>query len=404
MPLGEASREQLAHSRVVSGCSFILSLSRNKPLRLESVDIGRFTENMYSQRNNKGSSLQSLLGKTIWRLPLRFEFPKLGGPGNSLRCALFHDIADSVSEFTAGLGVTLSVAEFEAKIEFLSRYYMPLTLDDYLEGRRKGSLPKRPALVTFDDAYASVALSAAPILRKYKVPAIFFVNASVVGNEELGLDNLLCHIENKSGFETLRSVARRFLANADVPIGSVENLFDYLLPAMSQEQIRAFRNEICAAAGICPSEIARKTQLYVSAPQLRVLAQSGVEIGSHTFSHVFCRSLVGSDFEREIYQNKSMLEEMTGSRVRAFSVPYGSPKDLTPELAQSLRRSGHEVAFLARNRSNSANTDLYRLNRVSVHAGTEGEFFGEIEILPRLRSLADVILQRNRALPKAPKS
>jgi hypothetical protein len=51
---------------------------------------------------------------------------------------------------------------------------------------------------------------------------------------------------------------------------------------------------------------------------------------------------------------------------------------------------------LARDRSNSPGTDLYRLNRVNVHVGTDKEFFAEIEVLPRLRSLADTLLRRNQ--------
>lgn len=329
-------------------------------------------------------------------MPLNFEVAKLTGPRYSLRCLLFHDIADQVSEFTKGLGVTLGVGNFEATIKFISKYYTPIGLQEYLDHRRKGKLPARPVLVTFDDAYASVALNAAPLLRQYKIPAVFFVTASLVGNGELGLDNLLCYAANTSGFEVVHAVARQFAPRGDMEFASLEQVFDNLLPVMSQEAIRKFRGALTSALGISSEDIARRAKLYVSAEQLRALAESGFEIANHTFSHVFCRSLAGSDFEQEVYRNKTVLEAITGSRIRAFSVPYGSPVDLTDELADHLHRSGHEVAFLARDRSNSLLTDPYRLNRINLHAGTDEDFFGQIEILPRLRSLADTLLRRNK--------
>lgn len=334
-------------------------------------------------------------------MPLRFEAAKLAGPGYSLRCLLFHDVSDEVSEFTEGLGVTLGVSQFEAIIEFVCRYYTPISLEAYLEGRRNGNLPRRPALITFDDAYASVAQNAAPILRKHNVPAVFFLTASLIGNEELGLDNLMCYVANICGIAALRSVAHQFDSHKQGEFDSLEQVFDDVLPTLPQGQVGEFRAALASAAGISSADLARQAKLYVSPEQLRTLAASGFEIASHTFSHVFCRSLTDKEFQREIALNKARLEAVSGSRVRAFSVPYGSPADLTRELASNLRDTGHEVVFLARDRSNPRQGDLYQVNRVSMHAGSEKDFFGEIEILPRLRSLADLLVRRNRRLPQA---
>jgi peptidoglycan/xylan/chitin deacetylase (PgdA/CDA1 family) len=348
---------------------------------------------MYPVETNS-EGLQVRRNRRFWPLPLGFELARLTGPRYALRCLLFHDVANELSEFTNGLGVTMAVRGFEALIRFVSQYYTAITLQDYLDFRARGKFPPRPVVVTFDDAYASVAQNAAPILKKYGVPAVFFVTASLVGNEDLALDNLLCYVTNKLGFETVRAVARQF-SLARTEFASLERIFDDLLPAMSREQIRKFRTALNDAAGISARELAQKSQLYVNPEQLRALAQNGFEIGNHTFSHVFCRTLTANDFQEEIDMNKAKLEAITGSRVRAFSVPYGSPADLTSDLTENLRRSGHELVFLARDRSNSPETDLFRLNRINMHSGTNRDFFAEIELLPRLRSLADILLRRS---------
>lgn len=350
---------------------------------------------MNSYQKQSRTSRPVGLGQIIWHLPLPFHVARVFGT-YSLRCLVFHDVADDFSQFTKGLGVTVAPKEFEHIIDFVCHYYTPIRLKDYLDNRRLGHLPHRPILITFDDAYASVATTAAPILQKLSVPAVFFVTSSLVGNGELGLDNLLCYVANARGTSTLLSVARQFAQDQNVPIGSLEDILDKLLPTLSQKQIARFREALILSIGISSADLAAEAKLYVDSSQLRSIAYSGFEIGSHTFSHVFCRNLTPAEFGEEIDENKSKLESITGTRVTAFSVPYGGPADLTRELSENLRRSGHEVVFLARDRANSFSPDLYRLNRVNIHAGTSASLFEEIEILPRLRSLADIVFRRNK--------
>lgn len=348
--------------------------------------------NSYPRQRQKSLSP---LGQIIWRLPLQFSIAKLFGPSYSLRCLVFHDIADDLSQFTKGLGVTTAPGEFESIIDFVCHYYTPVRLQDYLNNRSLGRLPRRPILISFDDAYASVATTAAPILQKHNVPAIFFVTSSLIGNNELALDNLLCYVANACGTGTLCTVARQFAENQRIQFGSLENVLDKLLPTLSQVQIGKFREAIISSIGLPSAALAAEAKLYINADQLRAMASSGFEIGSHTFSHVFCRKLTPAEFVHEIDQNKSKLESIIGTKVTSFSVPYGGPADLTEELSENLRRSGHKVVFLARDRANSPGTDLYRLNRVNIHPGTNASLFEEIEILPRLRSFADLMLRRN---------
>jgi hypothetical protein len=50
----------------------------------------------------------------------------------------------------------------------------PISLADWRDALRGAvRLPKRPALVTFDDGYRSVLTKAAPILAAYDLPAVF---------------------------------------------------------------------------------------------------------------------------------------------------------------------------------------------------------------------------------------
>jgi peptidoglycan/xylan/chitin deacetylase (PgdA/CDA1 family) len=325
-------------------------------------------------------------------MPAKFSLVKVLGRKYSLRCVLFHHISDQACPFTDGLGVNVTRKDFEARIRFLSRNYDPIDLEMLLAARDRTILPRRPVLITFDDAYASVAEVAAPICRKYHVPALFFVNASFLGNRDLSMDNFVCYVSNTFGFREINAVAREINGPQQAELRSRSLVTSEFIPTLSADRREAFKSRLAAAVGVRIEDLARKAALYLSPQQLRALGSSGFEIGNHTFSHVHCRRLSGPDFSREIGQNKSTLEAISGRKVRAFSVPYGSVTDLTPTLEAHLKRSGHEAAFLVESRPNTSATDFYHLNRVSVHSASDGSSFAEIEVLPRLRAIRDLFL------------
>ena len=114
------------------------------------------TENQLDRKQTDSRAALNLVGRTLWHLPGRFGIARLLGPRYSLRCVLFHDISDTESSFTKGLGGTITRKEFEAALKFITKHYTPVSLQDVLADSDGRKLPPRPVLVTFDDAYASV--------------------------------------------------------------------------------------------------------------------------------------------------------------------------------------------------------------------------------------------------------
>src|SRR5262249_7954578 len=162
---------------------------------------------------------------------------------------LFHDISDRPSDLTAGLGITLGRNEFEASIRYLAKYYTPVDLSAVL-ANRKAKYARPPVLVTFDDAYASVAETAAPILKRYGIPALFFVNASLIGNHDLALDNLICYATNTRGLGIVNTIAAE-LPNFTCPrVGSLHELLIKYVAAMSMQTRAVFRERLVEICGI----------------------------------------------------------------------------------------------------------------------------------------------------------
>lgn len=338
----------------------------------------------------------NMAAEAFWRVPECFGVARVLGRSYSLRCVVFHNISTKRSPFTTGIKVSITPKDFEKALNFLTAHYTPVHLQDVLTDCDGRGLPPRAVLVTFDDAYASVAELAAPLCRQFGVPAVFFVNAAFLDNQRLAPDNLVCYAANVLGMETINAAVRAVPGNENAQLRSLAEVFGRFFPAISLAERDLFLEALRQRAGVNENRMAKDASLYLTSKQLRDLASFDFEIGNHTYTHSYCRLFSQQDFSSEVDRNKAELESASGTKVRSFSQPYGSSKDLTPELAEHLERTGHQAAFFSESVANPKRADLFHLDRVSTCAESDDKLFLEIEILPRLRAVRNR-LSRNSA-------
>jgi peptidoglycan/xylan/chitin deacetylase (PgdA/CDA1 family) len=320
-------------------------------------------------------------------MPGCFKIARMLGRSYSLRCVVFHHISEVESPFTAGINVRTTPENFEAALRFISTYYKPVRLGDVLADQDGRRLPPNAVLVTFDDAYASVVQVAAPLCREYGIPAVYFVNAAFLNNQRMAPDNLVCYVASRKGMETINA-AIRFAGRTEFSeLRSLSKVFSSFFPSITLAERNVFLEALRHLAGISESRLAEESALYLTTEQLCSLASFDFEIGNHTYSHVHCRRLSQTEFREEIDRNRSELEALSGTKVRSFSQPYGSSKDLTADLAAHLRQSGHEAVFLSESVANTQGADLFHLDRVNPRVQGDDSLFLDLEVLPRLRAV-----------------
>ena len=359
----------------------------------QSLDLMKLPTAAYTHNGGGWQAALKSAAGTLWRMPGRFGVVRILGPVYSLRCVVFHDISPGESPFTRGMGVTITPRDFEAALTFLTKYYTPVRLQDVLADSDGRGLPPRPILVTFDDGYSSTLEWAAPLCRKFGVPAIFFLNAAFLDNYRLAPDNLVCYAANVLGMETINAAVRA-AKGVDAPaLESLAEVFSRFFPSISLIERRAFLDALAQLGGISERRLAGEAGLCLTRKEVCELAASGFEIGNHTYSHVHCRCLSPEDIGEEIDRNKAELETLSRKRVQSFSLPYGSSADLTGSLAGHLDVSGHEAVFLSESVANRRGADHSRLDRVSTSADSDDGLFCEIEVLPRLRAIRNRLFQ-----------
>jgi peptidoglycan/xylan/chitin deacetylase (PgdA/CDA1 family) len=341
----------------------------------------------------------SVAAKVLWRTPGCFELARIAGPSYSLRCVVFHNISVTQSAFTTGIRVSITPREFETALRFLTTHYTPVRLHDILTDCDGRGLPPRALLVTFDDAYASVVEWGAPLCRQFGVPAVFFINAAFLDNQRLAADNLVCYVANMLGMETINAAVRAVPGCEIFQVQSLADVFGRFFPAISLVEREVFLDALRQLAHISESRIANEAKLYLTSKQLCDLTDFDFEIGNHTYTHTHCRSLSQQDFVSEVDRNKEELEALSGTKIRSFSQPYGSSKDLTHELAEHLKRSGHQAVFLSESVANPRGLDPIHIDRVSTCAESDDALFFKIEVLPRLRAIRNRLF-RNSERPR----
>ena len=126
----------------------------------------------------------------------------------------------------------------------------------------------------------------------------------------------------------------------------------------------------------------------MDAPEVRALAQAGIEIGSHGLRHVRLPG-AGDALAEEVGGSRRILQEITGKPVGGFCYPYG---DLDAGAVAPVRDTGYDYGCAI---WPSACTGRHALPRT---------YIGEADTAPRLWAKTDsapagLAARRRRASP-----
>lgn len=101
------------------------------------------------------------------------------------------------------------------------------------------------------------------------------------------------------------------------------------------------------------------TKRLMGTDQVRTAARMGIEIGSHTLSHVRLPDADADIVRREVVQSRERLEALVATPVLGFCYPYGD----VPDALEIVRDAGYDYAVATRT---SARRHRYALPRIYV--------------------------------------
>jgi len=167
---------------------------------------------------------------------------------------------------------TVDLKSFLHQLGWLKRLgvrFIPLSdLRVWLEGKK--DIPKRAAVLTFDDALISIAEHVFSYLEQQSIPITIFIIAGLIGRE--------------SNFSSRPAAPRR----CHLDFGQIKRLLNTGL----------------------------------------------VEIGAHGYHHIDFTRIDGDQLRQELHEAKSLLEKSFGVEVPYLSYPWGNTTEFVSQLAK----------------------------------------------------------------------
>jgi peptidoglycan/xylan/chitin deacetylase (PgdA/CDA1 family) len=237
----------------------------------------------------------------------------------------------------------LNAKAFEQHISFLDRNCTFIRAHELAAVR--GSLLRPATLLTFDDGFRNNAEVVVPILQRHHIPAVFFISSRH------------CVPGKYLWFNYFRMLERYFPGDGVtfngefVPLqgaqrgAGIKKLRDGLLA------LKPHPNAMYAAidAQLPPLESFMSAALRadecegMTVEQVRGLAADPLfTVGAHTLDHPYLTRCEPQEAERQMYENKSWLESLTGKRCDLFAYPLD---DFDSETVEACRRIGFQQAF-----------------------------------------------------------
>lgn len=118
-----------------------------------------------------------------------------------LRVFMYHKLGEQADY------LTVTAAQFEQQLQFILQHYTPIRLSELVQHiEHQTPLPKKAALITFDDGYDNNYYLAYPILKQYQIPFTVFLVADYVGREVLH-DQQLQRFMNQDQLQEMQDLA-----------------------------------------------------------------------------------------------------------------------------------------------------------------------------------------------------
>ena len=242
-------------------------------------------------------------------------------------------------------GRHLPVDQFEKQLVYFRKHFNVIPLTDLCDMALKGIRPEKHTIaLTFDDGYLNNISNALPLLKKYQIPATFFISSVSLDEQDYVhpsdyLDLINFYIDEsvevngklfrKDKYHLVASANRKW--NIYQYINSLSlSLWEKTLSDLS----RKYRyNDITA-------HVSDETYKLITGSTLSVLlSEDLINIGSHGHWHVNLAMLSEDEIREQLTRSKAIFNKHGLKPVETLAFPYGYFNDKVLSLC---RDHGHK--------------------------------------------------------------
>lgn len=269
---------------------------------------------------------------------------KLFKEKNSLIIFNFHGVFNNKNEINKNLvdpQTWITIDQFNQFIKYYSKHnYTFISPNDILQGLINDN---KYIMITFDDGYYN-NIYALPILRKYHIPALFFISTNHVKQNKCFWWDVLYRERIK-----LEASKKEILNEKNqLKTKTSEEIEQYLIKKFGEE---AFKPK---------SKIDRP----FTNSELRDFSKNKyVYLGNHTSNHAILTNYLSYDIKMQIIDAQKVLEEITGIIPKALSYPNGK---YSKEIINICKDIGLQLGITTEYRKNKLPIDFQNNNFINL--------------------------------------
>lgn len=280
----------------------------------------------------------------------------------------------------AGMYVHDSV--FERHVQFLQEHFQMLSFQDLLRlwKERCWDDTKRYCVITFDDGWVDNYRYAYPILKKYGVPATIFLPTDYVGTHEWFWPEKVAHLVGQllegsvppstveKAWERLRECLYNKHMNGPectaVSVHQRDHIVDTIIESCKDLTLDGIADLVRQLSSILAVNIPDE-RVVMDWDEIAQMSRDNISFGSHSCSHRILTKLIPSEVKMELATSFRVLSEKRVNQVPVFCYPNGNTN---AEIQKMVKDCGY-LAGVGVERGTESNhpTNLYHLNRVSIH-------------------------------------
>lgn len=254
---------------------------------------------------------------------------------------------------------------FPRHMRHIRERYHPVDAAAVVDALHGGDpLPDAAVWVTFDDGEPSVIENALPVTTEYQIPATVFICPGVVDSHQpLWWDTVAAALDLG---ETVRLGERQYRATE---LGSLKRRLKTLDDTRRREIVAGL------AASIVDRNGAPFQRRQVTSTELRLLIDSGWQIGNHTWDHPCldrCEPSVQLD---QVESAHEWMRANIGVPPVLFAYPNGNHSERAEAALVDL---GYQIGVLFDHHLATVTSDPLRISRLRVNDTTTPERFAAI--------------------------
>lgn len=237
-----------------------------------------------------------------------------------------------------------TVSQFEDQMLWLKQTVRILSEAELIEFKHARRGPgEMSVVITADDGYLDNYTRVFPVLRRHRIPAIFFIPSSFIESRRLGWWDHLAYLLKRTAKQQITYDGRAL----DL-VQRRDEAFAFLNRTIIDQMRGLAHSLLDDLAQICevdpPSAQAQDREL-MTWEQLQEMHQHDIAIGSHTHTHPILSGLDPERQREELTVSKELIQRRVGCAVRSVAYPVGARAHFTAETQRIAKQSGYELGF-----------------------------------------------------------